>query len=599
MEQSTSNHTAGADGAGVLPDGDAPTPVARLPPLSMPLWLVWSIAAVFVLAGLGGHALLDNNEGLYAEIPREMLAAGDWRHWIIPHLNGLPYMEKPPLLFWLTALSFSLFGMTEFAARLVPALSALGCVALLLQFGVSQNKPLAGRMAALMFVTGVGVCAMARVLMFDMLLTVMLTGALMHAYRAVQAPPAGVLRRRCQRLALTFLALAVLAKGLVAIVLFGLVTGALLLERQRSSLGFMRACGQWFEPVGVCIFLAIAAPWHIAASLVEPIFAWFYFVNEHVLRFLGKRLPHDYYAGPWWYYLPRMAIYLFPWSFMLPSLLLRTPAEAAARRSPAPVVPDPAQPALTRFMWIAWVAPLVFFSISEAKANYYLVAVMPFAALHLVLALEKRGFLAGAAAALPGVLVALVSVALWITFGLRAAAVQRLVSIGGMDERQFVLMAFAVATMVALAAAGVAWRVARIGLLAYLMLPALVVAILALVTVAAEPLISTRSLAHFVRDALPGHTVYLYRNFEEQSSLPFYLATPVAVIDSRSSDLYWGNKLRPNDWLITEAQFAEHLPQQKVAVAVMDRQMKDFQAQPWFRYLTGKRRIGDTTLFFN
>ena len=580
--------------------------VVRESALSIPLWLVWGIALCFVLAGLGGHALLDNNEGLYAEIPREMLAAADWRHWIIPHLNGLPYMEKPPLLFWLTALSFSLFGMSEFAARLVPALSALGCVALLLQFGVAQDKRLAGRLAALMFVSGVGVCAMARVLMFDMLLTVMLCGALMQAYRAVQGWAEPVLRLRHQRLALTFLALAVMAKGLIAMVLFGLVVGVFLMQRPRRGPGFLRACGEWFEPGGVCVFLAIAAPWHIAASLVEPIFAWFYFINEHVLRFLGKRLPHDYYAGAWWYYLPRMAIYLFPWSFMLPSLLLRAPDRpalpAGTTTAVAAAMPRTAAgslPTLERFLWIAWVAPLLFFSLSEAKANYYLVAVMPFAALHLALALEKRGFLTGAAAALPGVLMALVSLALWVTFGMRAPAVQRLVSIGGMDEREFILTAFAAATAVSLAAAGLAWRVRRVGLLAYLLLPALVVSILALVMVAAEPLLSTRSLARFVHGALPAHTVYLYRDFEEQSSLPFYLATPVAVIDSRSSDLYWGNRLRPNAWLIAGAQFARRLPQQKVAVAVMDRHLKDFQAQTWFRYLPGHRRIGDTTLFFN
>ena len=83
------------------------------PVLHIPLWLVWVAALGFVLTALGGYGILDNNEGLYAEIPREMLASHDWRHWVIPHLNGLPYMEKPPLLYWLTALSFSLFGITE------------------------------------------------------------------------------------------------------------------------------------------------------------------------------------------------------------------------------------------------------------------------------------------------------------------------------------------------------------------------------------------------------------------------------------------------------------------------------------------------------
>src|ERR1039457_1241108 len=76
--------------------------------LFIPIWLVWITALGFVLGGLGSFGILDNNEGLYAEIAREMLASHDWRQWVIPHLNGLPYMEKPPLLYWLTALSFAL-----------------------------------------------------------------------------------------------------------------------------------------------------------------------------------------------------------------------------------------------------------------------------------------------------------------------------------------------------------------------------------------------------------------------------------------------------------------------------------------------------------
>ncbi len=83
------------------------------PSFLIPLWLVWVAALGSVLLGLGSYGLLNNNEGLYAEIPREMIASHDWRLWVIPHLNGLPYMEKPPLLYWLTALSFLLFGQTE------------------------------------------------------------------------------------------------------------------------------------------------------------------------------------------------------------------------------------------------------------------------------------------------------------------------------------------------------------------------------------------------------------------------------------------------------------------------------------------------------
>ncbi len=82
------------------------------------------VAFFFVGIGLGSYAILDNNEGLYSEISREMLRSGDWHQWVIPHLNGLAYMEKPPLLYWLTAVFFAVFGESEWSARLVPALSA-------------------------------------------------------------------------------------------------------------------------------------------------------------------------------------------------------------------------------------------------------------------------------------------------------------------------------------------------------------------------------------------------------------------------------------------------------------------------------------------
>ncbi|MGB7481046.1 MAG: phospholipid carrier-dependent glycosyltransferase, partial [Burkholderiaceae bacterium] len=348
-----------------------------LPLPSIPLWLVWAVALAAALAGLGSYGLLNNNEGLYAEIPREMLASGDWRQWIIPHLNGLPYMEKPPLLYWLTALSFALFGISEWSARLVPACSALACVALLLWFGRHAGHARAARLAALMFSTGFGVFAMSRALMFDMLLTALLTAALMLAWRRVTEN-----RPRLLRWAYAWLALALLAKGFVALILFGLVALAFDFAASRSVRDFIGGLGKWFEWRALAVFAAIALPWHLAASLVEPAFAWFYFINEHVLRFLGRREPHDYYGGAWWYYLPRMLLYLFPWSLLLPCLLARR-QQAADGDS-----------LLSRFLLLAWLLPLAFFSISSAKANYYLVAVMPFAALHLALAVERRGDLA-------------------------------------------------------------------------------------------------------------------------------------------------------------------------------------------------------------
>jgi 4-amino-4-deoxy-L-arabinose transferase-like glycosyltransferase len=541
--------------------------------LSIPSWLVWLVAAGFIFGGLGSFGILDNNEGLYAEIPREMLASHDWRLWVIPHLNGLPYMEKPPLLYWLTALSFALFGESEWSARLVPAFSAFGCVALLVWFGKAVKRPMAGRLAAIMFASCVGVIAMSHVLMFDMLLTVLLAAALMHAWRYIAEGDARHVRR-----AYAFLALALLAKGLIALVLFGLVVAAVTSMNASSLSGFARAVAKWFEPWALAVFFVIAAPWHIVASMVEPIFAWFYFINEHVLRFLGKREPHDYYAGAWWYYLPRMAIYLFPWSFLLFGMATRRPMQREGEHA-----------GLKRFLLMAWLLPLLFFSISSAKANYYLIAVMPAAAFHLALALEDRQFLSRAGRAIPLLLIAVLAALALIAAHKRLDAAAPAV----------VQIIIASAIVFSLGSAIAIWRGRRAGAAGYLVVSALIALLLNAMLPALEPTISTRQTAQYLQHELPMHAVYLYRNFEEQSSLPFYVKTPLPVIDARSNDLFWGNKLRENDIIISSQQFAQRAVGRKVAVVVMDRQLKDFQACEFFGMFKGEKHIGNSTVFFN
>ena len=547
---------------------------------SIPSWLVWIAALGFVLASLGSYGILDNNEGLYAEIPREMLAGHDWRLWIIPHLNGLPYMEKPPLLYWLTALSFSLFGVAEWSARLVPALSSLCCIGLLLRFGSAVGKPQAGRLAALMFASGLGVAQMSRTLMFDMLLTACLAAALLYAYRyAVERRP------RLLRLSYAALALALMAKGLVAALLFVLVGGAYLLPGLLHG-GIREACRTWLRLDAIGMFLLIAVPWHVAASLVEPIFPWFYFINEHVLRFLGKREPHDYYSGAWWYYLPRMLAYLFPWSFLLPGLLQRG------------AVPRDEDRDLRRFLLLAWLMPLLFFSLSSAKANYYLVVVMPFAAFHLALALERRGYLAPRWRAMPGVLLALLAAAAALYLRLHGVRSPGELSILGLPPMWFAvwsLAAFCAASVLAALAA----RQDRVGILAYVA-PGVVAAVALLTAInAIEPMVSNRVLAQTLERDDAGRQVYLYQKFEELSSLPFYMAEPLSIVDSRSNDLYWGNKLQPNSLLITGAQFTRAAAAGPVAIVVMEKQMKDFCAEPYFSSLKLQAAVGNNTIFVN
>jgi 4-amino-4-deoxy-L-arabinose transferase-like glycosyltransferase len=547
----------------------------------LPLWLIWGVALLCVAGGLGSYPLLDNNEGLYAEIPREMLASGDWKSWIIPHLNGLAYMEKPPLLYWLTAISFFLFGESSWAARLVPALAALFCVGQLIWFGREIQKSQAGRLAALIFVSSLGVIVMSRTLMFDMLLTALLTAGLMRIYLFLRNERVIHLRS-----SLICLACAVLAKGFVAIILFAAVAVCLQIFLSQSISDLFRRMLLWLDWRAWGWFLLIVVPWHVAASAVEPVFAWFYFVNEHVLRFLGKREPHDYYAGPWWYYLPRLFVFLFPWSFVMPGLLL-VRARAAADRS------------LHGFLLLSWLMPLLFFSLSSAKANYYLVTVMPLASLQLALVWENRRSMPGWMCALPWLLLAAVMTAL--AYVLNSYQVGELAG----------LTIFSYSAQHYLAA--VIWM---LGLLSLLLMTvslyrqaataicfgglSLALAMLLLPVVRAmAPVISTESIAADLQNKHAQAMVFLYKVFEEQSTLPFYLKKPVYILQSQSSDLYWGNRLHPNQIYWSDPQFTALLPQKKIAILVLARDVDDFLSKPYAVQFKRQEQIGNTILFVN
>jgi 4-amino-4-deoxy-L-arabinose transferase-like glycosyltransferase len=548
---------------------------------SIPVWLVWSVTFFFLAYGLGCYPILDNNEGLYAEIPREMLASGDWRHWIIPHLNGLAYMEKPPLLYWLTAISFAIFGENEWSARLVPAFSALSCVAMILWFGRQIERVTAARLAALMFITGFGVMAMSRTLMFDMLLTVFFTGAVMNGYLFSRSGA-----REKLNWSLGLLAFALLAKGFVAIILFVAVTFTYTALFSSSVSDFLKRIIAWFNPKALGIFLLIALPWHIAAILAEPIFAWFYFINEHVLRFLGKREPHDYYAGAWWYYLPRMVIYLFPWSFFLPVLLF-----VKTR--------NPCQRMLHIFLACAWIMPVLFFSVSSAKANYYLVVVMPLVALQLAIALEDRQFGRAWGRGLVGLVMALLFGALaWLASKQGTSQFSSLL-VFGMQSMQFFQAFMISACIVSLCVALIVWRLPRLGIFPFAALPALILVGLVGVLQAAAQWTSTQPLVAELSAMKIKREVFLFRVFEHQSSLPFYLRQPVRVVESRSSDLFWGNKLHKNNIVISDMIFDKITDQQLVSLIVLDEDMPSFIDKKYVSKFKNSKKIGRSTLFMN
>lgn len=482
---------------------------------------VAAACAAYMLAGLGSYGLLDNNEGLYAAIASGMARGGSW---IVPHVAGLPYPEKPPLLYWLVALSLRAFGNGEWAVRLVPALAALATV---LVTGLATARSAgrdAGLRAAVVLGTSAGLVVIGRALVFDVLFTLCLGVALL----AWQAWWSGA-GRGWLRLGYAALALAVLAKGLVALVLAGPIVGAYALWERRRGQPLRVGVDAW----GIAVFAVIAVPWHVAAALEQPGFAWFYIVNEQLLRFLGLRQPHDYYAGAWWYYLPRLWAMAFPWVIVAPLLVARQRFGATGgERSSLP-----RDGSFARFC-VVWVLVVVgFYTLSRAKANYYVVQALPGAATLIALRLpllweranERRRGLAIAAGAATAI--ALVGVAWYLH---RAAP-----AIGPLPDafRPMQIACLVAAGLAVIAAAGFAIRSEALVIGGFALMSAPFVAGATWAIVHDQPDLSARDAVRYVGLHYPGRQVGLYQRFSDHSALAYYLGKRLVLYDHHSADL--------------------------------------------------------------
>jgi 4-amino-4-deoxy-L-arabinose transferase-like glycosyltransferase len=306
---------------------------------------------------LGRIPLLEPDEGRYAEIPREMLQRADF---ITPYLNHVKYFEKPPLLYWLNSISFSIFGQNEFAARFFPALSGLLTVLLTYHIGRKIYGRREGILAALVLGTSAGFLAQARMNIIDMPLTLCMTATL--GFFLLAAMKGEKRKGLYYYLFYVSAALTVLAKGLIGIVLpCGIVFFYILLTRRWKILREMRIV------TGSILFFLIAAPWFILVSMKNPEFPRFFFIHEHFERFLTK--IHDRYEPPW-YFIPVLLGCMFPWTLFLPAVSRKIWRENRQAVKDA-----------TIFL-VIWAALIFcFFSISDSKLIPYIIPVFPAVAL--------------------------------------------------------------------------------------------------------------------------------------------------------------------------------------------------------------------------
>jgi 4-amino-4-deoxy-L-arabinose transferase-like glycosyltransferase len=379
------------------------------------LWLAIFFASLFT------PPVLDDADGTHANAARQMLLSGDW---VTLRVNNVRYLEKAPLPYWIAAASIRVFGIDAFAVHLPQAIAVL----LLALLGWHWAREAFGERAALYTALGVltsaGVFLFTRVFIPDVLLSLLLAVALYCFLKSLAPPTLGSASIAQHSRAISgaypyamwaALALAVLTKGLVAIVfLFGAAAVYLALAGEARNWRRLRPLS------GIAVFLLIAAPWHIVAGLRNSGgmnghgFFWFYFINEHVLRFLGRRIPRDYNKLPGFLYWSLHLVWLFPWSLFLPLAIANAWRQRAKLVSVARL-----RESLTSFgrrsaLLLALFSTLVlaFFSLSTNQEYYTFPAYLP---LLMLLAASLARAEANAGAADP-VSVEFRSARRWLTF---------------------------------------------------------------------------------------------------------------------------------------------------------------------------------------
>jgi len=328
---------------------------------------------------------MDDVDAVQAQIARNMLESGDW---VTARLDGVAYLEKSPLVYWAMAVSYRVFGVHDWAARLPLAL----CVVLLCwvtyRFGRWAFSDYAGLYAGLALATCIGLYLFTRILIPDAMVTLTITGAIWAWLRMLEADETHP-RRWAFIMGLCF-GLGLLLKGLIAIV-FPILAGVTFMVVTRQA--FSLAAWRKLKPLLViAVAIVIAAPWHVLATLRnQPYFAfsmhsgpgeyrgffWFYFFNEHLLRFLNLRYPRDYNTVPRALFWSFNLIWLFPWSAYLPAAVkLSYRGDTRAARA--------------RLMALCWVgAVMVFFTFSTTQ-EYYSMPIYPALALLIGSAIDSE-----------------------------------------------------------------------------------------------------------------------------------------------------------------------------------------------------------------
>jgi 4-amino-4-deoxy-L-arabinose transferase-like glycosyltransferase len=523
---------------------------------------IYVYLAVLAIAGavyfgciLSPPSLMDDVDAVQGQIARNMLISGDW---VTARIDGIAYLEKAPLIYWIIAIFYKIFGVSDWAARIPIALSCMALAWVTTAFGIWAFGRRAGLYAGLCISTCVGLFLFTRILIPDVMLTATVALAMWAFLRALdeQEP-----HPRAWALVLAAsLGIGLLLKSMIG-VLFPVASGAIYLLVTRQL--FLRKTWRRLHPWGgLCVIMLIAAPWHILATLRNPPyfdfslrsipgeyhgFLWFYFINEQVLRFLNLRYPRDYNTVPRvWFWLFQL-VWLFPWAVYFPAVfkLSFQPLDRAGR---------------TRLLALCWTAfVLIFFTFSTTQ-EYYSMPCYPALALLLGSAMAAGGtwvrrgtgvlaVIAGSSAVAASVLWLLVRNA--PTPGDISTALSRnpsayTLSLGHMEDLTIQSMAY---LRFPLAVAAGAFLIGALGLvlaaggrafLAAALMMVLFFHAARLAMVVFDPYLSSRPLAEALLRAPPGKLI-VDHHYYTFSSVFFYANRTALLLNGRFNNLVYGS----------------------------------------------------------
>jgi len=324
---------------------------------------------LLILLGVSPWGLWERDEGRYADVAREMLARRDF---VTPRINGAVFLDKPPLVYWVTAASLAVWGPGETGARFGQLLFAAGVLLVTRRIGILLFDRARAGIAVLVLASSLGFFTASHVLTLDLGLTFFVSLALFCYLKGLRAGPGGTWPYLGM-----FAALAggVLTKGPIALVIPAMTIACFLTLRRE-----WRRARELPWAAGLLLFFAIAAPWYIAAQMANPEFARYFIFHEHLARFGTTVHRH---RGAWYYYLTVSAAGLLPWSLLLPLrpfLRPRPPGDPpASLRQEGPAL-----------LW-SWILPgLVFFSVAQSKLPLYILPLFPAAALLVATMIDRH-----------------------------------------------------------------------------------------------------------------------------------------------------------------------------------------------------------------